>query len=147
MIGRECRDHRHDRQYRFERQHRLDPFAGNDDPRLRGGRLDSAETHTIAEQVTEGAARIGDRRLVRPAAIEPGALNAGDPAAGIGDGGEQRRPRFERCPFGVAVPDPRVKAERHLIHATGDAASAEIGFGMRAGDRAACAEQAASGLG
>jgi hypothetical protein len=40
--------------------------------------------------MAERPARIGKRRLVGTRAIEPGAMNAGDPAAGIGDGGNRR---------------------------------------------------------
>ena len=146
VIGRECRDHRQLGQDRFEREHRLDALAGDEDPRLRGGRLVCAETHAIAEQVAESAARVGDRRLVGPISIEPGALDAGDPAAGIGDGGKQCRPRFERCLIGFAVPDPRMKAQRDPIEASGNAAGTQIGFGLCTGDRTAGGEQTAGSI-
>jgi hypothetical protein len=42
--------------------------------------------------MAERPARIGKRSLVGTRAIEPGAVNAGDAAGGIGDGGEQARP-------------------------------------------------------
>jgi len=40
-----------------------------------------------------------------------------------------------------------VKPQRHPIDITGDAGSAEIGFGLRTRDRTAGAEQTAGGLG
>ena len=81
MTGREG-------QQRFEREHGFDPFAGGEDV----GRL--ADAHAIAEQMTKGAARIGEWRLLRTAWIEPGALDAGDIALNIGDGSKQCRPAF-----------------------------------------------------
>ena len=48
----------------------------------------SAEADAIAEQMAEGAARIGKRRLGRSPWIEPGALDAGDVAVKVGDGGK-----------------------------------------------------------
>ena len=60
--------------------------------------------------MAERAARIGERRLGRPA-VEPGALDAGDGAVEIGDGGEQRRPGFARVRFALAVIDGRVEAQ------------------------------------
>ena len=83
---------RQQRQHGFEREHGLDAFAGGEDPVARG-RLD-AEAHAIAEQMAERAARIGERRLGRAGAIEPGALDAGDGAVEVGDRGEQRRPEL-----------------------------------------------------
>ena len=90
VVGRKPRNHRQGGQHRFEREHGLDAFAGGED----GGGL--AEADAVAEQITEGAARIGERRLGRPVRIEPGALDAGDIAIDIGDGGKQSRPDFER---------------------------------------------------
>ena len=72
VVGRKPGDHRQTRQHRFEREHGLDAFAGGENV----GRL--AEAHAVAEQMAEGAARIGKRRLVGPVGIEPGALDAGD---------------------------------------------------------------------
>jgi hypothetical protein len=45
-----------------------------------------AKAHTVAEEMAEGAARIGQRRFSRSPWIEPGALNAGDDAVEIGHG-------------------------------------------------------------
>ena len=79
--------------------------------------------------MTEGAARIGERRLVRTLWIEPGALDAGDIAFKIGDGGKQRRPAFERSVVRLAVVDRRVIAQGGPVEPSGDATGAQIGFG------------------
>ena len=141
VAGRERGDRRQRRQHRFEGEHRLDAFAGRD----RIG--PSAKAHAIAEETTEGTARIDNRRFLRILAIEPSALDAGDPAAGVGDGGKQRRPGFARCSLGLAVPDARMKAESHPIETPGDAAGVQIGLGLGATNRPPGAEQAARGLG
>ena len=132
------------RQHRFEREHRLDAFAGGEHP-SRGG---YAETDAVAEQMAERPARIGERRLVGPVRIEPGALDAGDrgrrgsvtAASRAGQSFERgaSRRRGNRPTGGSAGPASR---------ACGDAARAQIGLGRRAGDRAAGAEQAAGGFG
>ncbi len=97
--------------------------------------------------MTEGAARIGERRLVGSPWIEPGALDAGDIAVEIGDGGKQRRPAFERSVLRLAVVDRRVIAQGGPVEPSGDATGAQIGFGRCAGKRAAGSEQAARRFG
>ena len=98
--------------------------------------------------MTEGAARIGERRLGRPPWIEPGALDAGDIAVDIGDGSKQRRPAFERSMRpALAIVDRRVIAQGGPVEPCGDATGAQIGLGRRAGNGAAGMKQAARRFG
>ena len=125
----------------LQREHRFDAFAGGEDV----GRL--AEAHTIAEQMAEGTARIGERRLVGSPWIEPGALNAGDIAVEVGDGSKQRRPAFERSIVRLAVVDRRVIAQGGPVEPSGDATGPQISFGQRAGNGVASTKQAARRFG
>jgi len=118
VIGREPGDHWQAGQHRFQREHRLDAFAG-------GNRVSrNAKADPAAEQVAEGAARIGDRGFGGTGAVEPGALDAGDATGEIADGGEQCGPCFERCPLALAVPDMRMEAQGRPVQSGGDAAGA-----------------------
>ena len=147
MVGRERGDHRQQGQHRFEREHGLDAFAGREhvpDCRAQARR---AEAHAVAEQMAERPAWIGERRFRRTVRIEPGALDAGDRAVKIGDGGKKGRPGLQRSVFAFAVVDRRVEAQGGPVERTGDAAGAQISLGKGARDRAAGAKQAAGGLG
>ena len=122
-------------QDRFQRQHRLDAFAGGENV----GRL--AEAHAVAEQITEGSARIGERRLGRPPWIEPGALDPGDIAVDIGDGGKQRRPALARSTLADAIVNRRVVAQGGPVEPSGDTTGAQISLGRRARKRPSGSEQ------
>ena len=92
MVGRRGRDHRHLGQDGFQRQDGLDPLAGEQHPGLRRGGFGGAKADAIAEEMSERPARIRQWCLLRADPIEPGAVNTGDPAACIGDGGKQSWP-------------------------------------------------------
>ncbi len=89
VIGGERRDRRHGWHHLGQRQHAFEALAGNHD---RDGATDrETEVHGIAEQAAQRAARVFDLGLARARRIEPGAMDAGDRAGGIGDGGDQSR--------------------------------------------------------
>ena len=86
MCGGEACGHGQGREERQKREHGLDAFAcGHDVFRL-------AEADRVAEQMTHGAARIGQGRFIAAVAGEPGALQAGQIAVEAGDDAEQRGP-------------------------------------------------------
>ncbi len=64
----------------------------------------------MAEQVAHRAAWRDNRRLVAAARVEPGAVDAGDRAREVGDGGDQRRPSGANV--GVVVPVRPIEAAR-----------------------------------
>ena len=141
VIGRQRGDRRQGGQGLPERQHRLDPFAGGE--HVAG----AAEPHAVAEQVAQGPARRGDRRLAAAVAGQPGALDAGDRTGFIGDGGDQRRPDLARREGLGPVPAGRVKAQGGQIAGRRDAAGAEVGLGQGAGDRPGVRPQPGGGIG
>src|SRR3546814_18660484 len=80
-------------------------------------------------------------------AVKPGAMDAGDAAVGVGHRREQPRPGLaDRVTVG-AIPERRMKAQRRPVEPCGDAARAQIGFGMGDGDGPASAKQTAGRFG
>jgi hypothetical protein len=130
MIGGQRGDHRHTGQHALERKHGLDAFTGEQHPCFCGGRLGGGpraggEAHAVAEQMAERPARIGERRLVGPLAVEPGAVNAGDAAARIGHGSDESRPRLAGRVGVGPIRERGVKAQRRPVEIPADAARAE----------------------
>ncbi len=76
-----------------------------------------------------GAPRIGERGFAVAVAGEPGALQAGQLAGGIGDDAKKRGPGLARAAIIGTVIACGMKAQRRPVKAGGDAASAQIGFG------------------
>ncbi len=127
MRGGQARRHGQGRKEREEREHGLDAFArGHDAARF-------AEAHRVAEQITHGAARIGKRRFAGSVAIEPGPLQPGQISVKIGDRADQGGPALAGRAFMGAVITGGMKAKALPVKAGGDGASAQIGFGQRAG--------------
>jgi len=86
-VGRrERRGRRHIGQDAFERQHGFDSLARSHDC------VGRPEADRVAQQVAYRLAWVGDQRLAGTVAPEPGAVNAGDLAGIIRDGGDYRRP-------------------------------------------------------
>jgi hypothetical protein len=109
------------------------------------GRLTEADA--IAEQMTKGAARIGEWRLRSTVRIEPGALDAGNVALKVGYGSKQRRPAFERSVVRLAIVDRRVIAQGRPVEPSGDAAGAQISLGRCARKGTTSLKQAARRFG
>ncbi len=124
----------------FSDKHGLDPLAGEENV------ADAAEADAIAEEMPERPPRIRQRRFLSADPIEPGAVNTGDPAMRIGDGGKQSRPGLAAGIAVAPIPEPGMEAQRHTVERRGDAARAQIGFGMGSLDRNPGAEQPARGF-
>src|SRR5688572_7234638 len=89
----------------------------------------------------------GERRLVRSVAFKPGALDPGDNAVEIGNGGKERRPDLARRVVMGTVVASRVEAQRIEAAHIRDSTIAEVDFGYRPADRLGGGEEAPSCLG
>ena len=67
--------------------------------------------------------------------VEPGAMRSGDPAAKIGDRGDQGRPGLGRAVLVGAIVAARMEAQRVACSHGDDATTAQVGFRKRARDR------------
>jgi len=112
----------------LERENSFDPLADYAEV------IDDAETHAVAENGAERTPRRCDARLGVVLGIEECSVNSLDPAAVIGDGGDERREASWRR-VGITVEQRRMIAQRRAMKIGGDFSRAQIGFGWRAGDR------------
>ena len=78
--------------------------------------------------------------------IEPGAVRAGDTAVEIGDGGDHRRPGLGRSIVVGPIVAARMEAQRCASVQSRNAASAQIRFRERAGDRLRHGEESSRGF-
>src|SRR3546814_12736150 len=83
--------------------------------------------------MAERAARIGEWGLRGALAVEPGAMDAGDPAVRVGHGSEQSRPGLARSIAVWAIPERRMDAHRRPAQPSGYAARPDQGLRMVAG--------------
>jgi len=109
------------------------PSARGHDIDLRPG-IES-ETDAMPEQRAHRAARGRNMRLAGTAGRKPCAVEPHDPAAIIGDGSNQRRKGVGDAVL-IAVIAGRVESQRVSAGEFGDAAFAQIGLGISAGNRA-----------
>ena len=117
--------HRH-----AQRQHGFQAFAGEQDRR---GLAYGAEADAVPEKMAHRASRRCDRRF--PAAInaKPGAMNAGERARLVGDGGDHSGEFEQTARVDIPMEAAGMKPQREFVVANADAALDEIGLGDRAG--------------
>ena len=118
-----------------ERQHGLDALARRHHVACR------AETDRVPEKVAHRPAWGIDRRLVAPGRIEPGAMRAGDVALKIGNSRDHCGPDFGRGVCLGTIVAARMESQAVDAMQVSDAASPQIGFHDRAGNRLRHGEQ------
>ena len=103
--------------------------------------LSRTETDRVPEKVAHRPAWGIDRRLVAPGRIEPGAVRAGDVALEIGNSRDHCRPGFGRGVCLGTIVAARMESQAVDAMQVSDAASPQVGFHDRAGNRLRHGEQ------